>query len=221
MGVIIVNELKEKLAQAALNHIKDNMIIGVGTGSTMNYFIDALKPIKHRIDACVASSVATADRLRALGITVVELSIAEPLALYIDGADEVTRHRQMIKGAGGAFAREKILASAAREFICLVDASKQVNRLGAAPVPVEVLPMARSFVARALVKLGGDPVYRQGFVTDNGNSVLDVFNLDLSEPQRMEDAINLIPGVLENGLFANRAADCVLVADANGVHEMK
>ena len=215
-----MNELKEKVALAALDYIQENAILGIGTGSTINYFIDALKPIKHKIDACVASSVVTADRLRALGIPVIDLSIADPLSLYIDGADEVTRHRQMIKGAGGAFAREKVLASAAREFICLVDSSKQVNRLGGAPVPVEVLPIARSFVARELVKLGGDPVYRQGFITDNGNYVLDVFNLNLDEPQRMENTINLIPGVLENGLFANRPADRVLVADAQGVHEL-
>lgn len=212
-----MNDLKQKVAQAALAYIQDCCILGIGTGSTVNFFIDALVPIKHRIDACVASSVATAARLRALGISVIELPAAEPLALYIDGADEVTHHRQMIKGAGGAFAREKVIATAAREFICLVDASKHVNRLGQAPVPVEVLPLARSLVARALVQLGGDPVYRQGYLTDNGNIVLDVFNLNLDEPSRMEDAINVIPGVLDNGLFAKRPADRVLVATTAGI----
>lgn len=213
-----MNELKEKAALAALDFIKDVSIIGIGTGSTINYFIDALAAKKQHIEACVASSFATEKRLRALGIPVIELTSAEPLALYIDGADEVTDHRQMIKGAGGAFVREKIIATAAREFICIIDQSKHVARLGQAAVPVEVLPLARSLAARALVQLGGDPVYRQGFISDNGNVVLDVFNLNLNEPQRMEELINLIPGVVDNGLFAKRSADKVLIASPHGIN---
>ena len=212
-----MSELKEKVALAAVKYIEDNMIVGVGTGSTVNYFIKELARIKHRIDACVASSKATELLLRELKIPVVELNVVNDLAIYIDGADEVNKWHQMIKGGGGALTREKIIASAAKKFICIVDESKVVNHLGSFPVAVEVLPMARSFVARELVKLKGDPVYREGFVTDNGNIILDVFNLDITEPKILESNINLIPGVVENGLFGTRLADLVLVANENEV----
>lgn len=205
--------LKEAVAKAALSHIVDDqMILGVGTGSTVNYFIDQLATIKHRIDACVASSKETESRLRALGIPVIDLNVASDVPLYIDGADEVTQQRQMIKGGGGALTREKLIASVARQFICIVDGSKLVGHLGAFPVAVEVLPMARSFVARELVKLGGDPEYREGFITDNGNVILDVYNLEINQPIELEEKIKLIPGVVDNGLFAKRRADAVLVA---------
>lgn len=213
-----MKDLKKKVAEAAIAAIdKDVSIIGVGTGSTVDCFIEVLSQKKSQIEGCVASSDRTARALKARGFPVIDLSIADPLPLYIDGADEVTRHHSMIKGGGGALTREKIIATAAREFICMVDASKLVKRLGAFPVAVEVLPIARSLVARAIVKLGGDPVYREGFVTDNGNCILDVFHLNLDEPMVMEREIKLIPGVVESGIFANRAADKVLVASEQGV----
>ncbi|MDF1683725.1 MAG: ribose-5-phosphate isomerase RpiA [Legionellaceae bacterium] len=212
-----MEQLKQQVAEAALDHLDDVTTLGVGTGSTMTYFIRALARIKHRIDGCVASSIATEQQLRAAGLPVIKLAVAEPLALYVDGADEVTQHRSMIKGGGGALTREKIVANAASKFLCLVDESKLVRRLGAFPVAVEVIPMARSLAARALVKLGGDPVYREGFITDNGNHILDVHNLNLDEPMAMEDAIQLIPGVVDNGIFAKRPADKVIIARANGV----
>ena len=209
--------LKEKAAKAALIYLEDNMIIGVGTGSTVNYFIDELAAIKHRIDACVASSKATEARLRAAGIPVIDLNAAGDLPIYIDGADEVTHQREMIKGGGGALTREKIIATVAHQFICIVDESKLVKQLGRFPLSVEVLPIARSFVARELVKLGGDPEYRDGFITDNGNIILDVHNLEMTEAAALEEAIKLIPGVVDNGLFAKRLADKVLVATTAGV----
>ena len=212
-----MNELKAKAAKAALAYLDDHMILGVGTGTTVRYFIDALATIKHRIDACVASSKDTESRLRAIGIPVIDLNVAGDLPIYIDGADEVNARREMIKGGGGALAREKIIATVARQFICIVDETKLVNQLGAFPVAIEVLPLARSFVARELVKLGGDPHYRERFVTDNGNVILDVFNLDLNAGTSLEDAINVIPGVIENGLFARRLADQVIVAGPDKV----
>ena len=212
-----MSELKEKVAKAALAYIEDNMIVGVGTGSTVNYFIKELAVIKHRIDACVASSKATERLLREMGISVIDLNVAGDLPIYIDGADEVTSRREMIKGGGGALTREKIIATVAQRFICIVDDKKLVHQLGGFPIAVEVLPLARSFVAREIVKLGGDPEYREGFVTDNGNIILDVFNLKMDEPIALEEAINGIPGVVENGLFAKRLADQVLVASDDGV----
>jgi len=212
-----MSDLKKQVAEAALECIDDNVIVGVGTGSTVNYFIQALASIKHRIEACVASSKETERRLLELGFVVLDLNVVDELPIYIDGADEVNSQHVMIKGGGGALTREKIIASAARKFVCIVDESKVVSHLGAFPLAVEVLPIARSFVARALVKLGGSPQYRQGVVTDNGNIILDVFDLNFDALSNLEDAINSIPGVVENGLFAKRLADTVMVAGANGV----
>ncbi len=208
---------KVQAAKAALAYIEDNMIIGVGTGSTINFFIEQLGLIKHRIEACVASSKATEALLRALNIPILDLNVAGEIALYVDGADEINDQRQMIKGGGGASTREKIIATVARQFICIVDHSKKVKRLGSFPVAVEVLPIARSFVARELVKLGGDPEYREGFISDNGGIILDVYNLDFSQAIELENKINIIPGVIENGLFAKRTADKVLIASEQGI----
>ncbi|MFY7698359.1 MAG: ribose-5-phosphate isomerase RpiA [Legionella sp.] len=208
-----MENFKIKVAKAALEYIDDHTVIGIGTGTTVNHFIDLLATIKHRIDACVASSKASESRLRALGFSVIDLNVAVDLPIYFDSADEINSLGETIKGGGGALTREKVLASVASQFVCMVDSSKVVERLGQFPTAVEVIPLARSFVARELVKLGGDPQYRQGFVTDNGNIILDVFNLDLNNPQGMEHAINMIPGVLDNGIFAHRAADLVLISE--------
>lgn len=216
-----MSELKRQAAQAALKYIEDDMIVGVGTGSTVNYFIEALTQVKGKIDACVASSVATEKKLREAGIPVIDLNACSSIPVYIDGADEVNALGQMIKGGGGALTREKIVASASKKFICIADKSKKVNRLGHFPLAVEVIPMARSFVARELVKMGGDPEYREGFVSDNGNIILDVFNLEIDTPIAMEEAITLIPGVVENGLFARRMADLILLASEEGVETIK
>ncbi|MCC5792779.1 MAG: ribose-5-phosphate isomerase RpiA [Legionellaceae bacterium] len=212
-----MSDLKKAVAEAALAYIEDDCILGVGTGSTVNYFIEALSRIKNRIDACVASSQATAERLKAAGIAVIDLNTASEVTLYIDGADEVNAHYEMIKGGGGALTREKILACAAKVFIGLVDESKVVTRLGRFPVAVEVIPMARSYVARQLVKLGGDPEYREGLLTDNGNIILDLHNLQILEPLAMEAQIKQITGVVDCGIFAQRSADKVLVARPGGV----
>lgn len=212
-----MSDYKQQAARAALDYIDDDMIIGVGTGSTVNYFIEQLAGIKHRIDACVASSKATETRLRAAGIPVIDLNAAGDLAIYVDGADEINEQHEMIKGGGGALTREKIIASVARQFICIVDESKVVKQLGAFPLAVEVLPLARSYVARELVKLGGDPEYREGFITDNGNIILDVFNLEIRSSITLEEAIKVIPGVVESGLFAKRLADKAVVAGAEGL----
>ncbi|HAT1765822.1 TPA: ribose-5-phosphate isomerase RpiA [Legionella pneumophila] len=216
-----MSELKIKAAKAAIAYIEDDMVIGVGTGSTVNFFIKELAAIKHKIEACVASSKATEALLRAEGIPVIDLNSVQDLPIYVDGADEVNERGEMIKGGGGALTREKIVANVATQFICIVDESKVVKRLGEFPVAVEVVPMARSFVARQIVKLGGDPEYREGFVTDNGNIILDVFNLNFSTPMALEDSLNVIPGVVENGVFAKRLADKVLVASASGVNNFK
>ncbi|HAU1294971.1 ribose-5-phosphate isomerase RpiA [Legionella sp. PATHC032] len=216
-----MSELKIKAAKAAIAYIEDDMVIGVGTGSTVNFFIKELAAIKHKIEACVASSKATEALLREEGIPVIDLNSVQDLPIYVDGADEVNERGEMIKGGGGALTREKIVANVATQFICIVDESKTVKRLGEFPVAVEVIPMARSFVARQIVKLGGDPEYREGFITDNGNIILDVFNLNFSTPMALEDSINVIPGVVENGVFAKRLADKVLVASATGVNNLK
>lgn len=216
-----MSELKMKAAKAALQYIEDDMVVGVGTGSTVNFFIKELATIKHRIDACVSSSKATEALLRKEGIPVIDLNSVQDLPIYIDGADEVTEHGEMIKGGGGAHTCEKIVAQVAEKFICIVDNSKLVKHLGNFPVAVEVIPLARSMVARQLVQLGGDPEYREGFVTDNGNIILDVFNLTINEPMDMEDRINRITGVVENGIFAHRVADIILLASADGVKQVK
>lgn len=212
-----MSELKIKAAKAALAYIEEDTVIGVGTGSTVNFFIKELATIKHKIDACVASSKATETLLRAEGIPVIDLNSVQDLPVYVDGADEVTAQGLMIKGGGGAHAREKIVAQVAEKFVCIVDQSKLVKRLGAFPIAVEVLPLSRSMVARKLVQLGGDPEYREGFMTDNGNIILDVYNLVLDEPRIVEEQIKLIPGVVENGLFAHRLADVILVASEDKV----
>ncbi|ERS10756.1 ribose-5-phosphate isomerase RpiA [Alloalcanivorax xenomutans] len=211
------NALKRRVAEAALRHVPEGEVIGVGTGSTANCFIDALATMKDRLAGAVASSEATAERLRGHGIEVLELNQVDSLPLYVDGADEVNDHREMIKGGGGALTREKIVAAVAERFICIVDGSKQVKRLGGFPLPVEVIPMARSYVARRLAALGGQPQYREGFVTDNGNLILDVRNLDILNPIELEEKINNITGVVTNGLFARRPADLVLVGRGDEV----
>lgn len=216
-----MSELKIKAAKAALAYVKEDMVIGVGTGSTVNFFIKELAAIKHKIDACVSSSKATEALLKASGIPVIDLNAVQDLPIYIDGADEVTAHGEMIKGGGGALTREKIVASVAKQFICIVDDTKVVKHLGSFPVAVEVIPMARSFVARQIVKLGGDPEYREGFITDNGNVILDVHHLTINTPIALEQQIKLIPGVVDNGIFANRLADTILVGSATGVDVLK
>ncbi|WDE03924.1 ribose-5-phosphate isomerase RpiA [Thalassomonas viridans] len=211
------DEMKKAAAVKALEFIQDGTIVGVGTGSTVNHFIDALAGIKGRIRGAVSSSEESSKRLKGHGIEVFDLNSVDVLDVYIDGADEVTEHLQMIKGGGAALTREKIVAAVAKTFICIVDDSKQVPVLGQFPLPVEVIPMARSYVARELVKLGGDPVYRQGVVTDNGNVILDVHNMDLSAPSEMEDKINALVGVVTNGLFAHRGADILITGSPQRV----
>ncbi len=219
--MVLMSDLKIKAAKAALDYIEDDIVVGVGTGSTVNYFIKELATIKHKIDACVASSKATEALLRQEGIPVIDLNSVQDLSVYIDGADEVTEHGDMIKGGGGALTGEKIVAQLAQKFICIADDSKRVRHLGRFPVAVEVIPMARSMVARELVKLGGDPEYREGFVTDNGNIILDVFNLTINEPMDLEERINRITGVVENGIFAHCIADVVLLGSQEGVKRLK
>jgi ribose 5-phosphate isomerase A len=213
------DELKKAVARAALEHVPSG-IIGVGTGSTANHFIDALADIKGRIDGAVASSVATAERLKKHGIEVLDLNSVGEMEIYVDGADEITRHMAMIKGGGGALTREKIVAACAKKFICIADDSKLVDVLGKFPLPVEVIPMARSFVARQLVKLGGSPVLREGFTTDNGNVILDVHGMSIVDPVAMESEINQLVGVVTVGLFARRGADVFLMGTQNGVQTL-
>ena len=219
------DQLKSAVAQAAVDHIQAKLdshsIIGVGTGSTANFFIDHLAKIKHMFDGAVASSEATAERLRSHGIPVYELSTIDEMEFYVDGADETNERLELIKGGGGALTREKIVAAVAKKFLCIVDKSKQVDLLGDFPLPVEVIPMARSLVGRALVQLGGDPVYREGFVTDNGNQIIDVHNLKILEPKKLEAEINNITGVVTNGLFAMRPADLLFVGSASGVETLE
>ena len=211
---------KQMVAEAALPWVRDDDILGVGTGSTVNCFIDALVASGKRIEAAVSSSEATSSRLRSAGIEVRELNTTGTLDVYIDGADEFDPHRRLVKGGGGALTREKIVAAASRKFVCIVDESKKVGVLGAFPLPVEVIPMGRSYVARQLVALGGQPELRQDFTTDNGNLILDVHKLDLVDPVATERHINNIAGVVTCGLFALRPADVVLMADATGVLEL-
>jgi ribose 5-phosphate isomerase A len=211
------DELKLAVAKAAIAYIPEDCIVGVGTGSTANFFIDELGKIKHKIRGAVASSEASAKRLKGHGIDVLSLNEAGELPVYVDGADEITRHLHMIKGGGGALTREKIVAAASKQFICLCDASKLVDVLGKFPLPVEVIPMARSYVARELVKLGGHPALREGFTTDNGNLILDVHGLQILNPVELETAINQLAGVVTNGLFARRGADVLLLGTSTGV----
>ncbi len=215
------NARKQAAAQAALEYIDDDMVIGVGTGSTVNHFITALAARRHRIRGAVSSSEASTKLLRNHGIDVVSLNDAGDLPVYVDGADEATQHLDLIKGGGGALTREKIVAAASRRFVCIVDDSKLVAVLGRFPLPVEVIPMARSLVARRLVGLGGRPVLRQGFTTDNGNEILDVHNLKITDPAALEAEIGLLAGVVAVGLFARRGADVLLVAGATGVQTLK
>jgi ribose 5-phosphate isomerase A len=214
------DELKQAVAREAVSFVQPGLI-GVGTGSTANYFIDELAKIKGKIDGAVASSKATADRLAAHGIRVLDLNDAGQLPLYVDGADEITEHMHMIKGGGGALTREKIVAAASDKFICIADGSKLVDVLGKFPLPVEVIPMARSYVARELVKLGGQPKLREGFTTDNGNVILDVHNLKIMNPVELEGILNQITGVVTNGLFARRPADLALLGTPQGVTALK
>lgn len=219
------DQLKQAVAQAALEHILPRLdsksVVGVGTGSTANFFIDALAAHRLDFDGAVASSEATAERLKKHGIPVYELNAVADLEFYVDGADESNERLELIKGGGAALTREKIVAAVARTFICIADQSKLVPRLGRFPLPVEVIPMARSHVARELVKLGGDPVYREGVVTDNGNVILDVHNLVIEDAVTLEAQINAIVGVVTNGLFAARPADLLLLGTPDGVRELK
>ena len=215
------DEMKQAVARAAIDYVQAGTIVGVGTGSTANYFIDELAKIKHKIEATVASSVASAERLKSHGILVEDLNMVSEMSVYVDGADECTKFLHLVKGGGGALTREKIVAAVAKTFVCIVDGSKMVDVLGKFPLPVEVIPMARSYVARELVKMGGQPVYRQGFTTDNGNVILDVHNLQILNPVEMEQNLNNITGVVTNGLFARRPADVILMGTQEGVKTVK
>jgi len=215
------DDKKKAAAYAALEYVEKDTIVGVGTGSTVNYFIDALATMKNSIVGAVSSSDASTAKLKGYGIEVFDLNEVSELSVYVDGADEINPYNHMIKGGGAALTREKIVAAVAEKFICIVDDTKNVDILGDFPLPVEVIPMARSYVARELVKLGGDPVYREGVITDNGNVILDVYNMKIAEPLTLENKINSIVGVVTNGLFANRAADVVLVGAEDGVKTLK
>lgn len=213
--------LKRQAAEAAYRYIREDEWLGVGTGSTVNCLIDLLAEKRPKLRGCVSSSEATTKRLRKVGLDVEELNMAGDIPVYIDGADEANRHLELIKGGGGALTREKVLAGAAREFVCMVDESKRVDMLGMFPLPVEVVPMARSFVARQLLKLGGHPEWRADFKTDNGNPILDVYNLEILDPSDMEARINAIPGVVTVGLFAQRPADRLVIARNNDVETIQ
>ena len=211
------DELKQKVAQAALPYVRDVGISGVGTGSTVNHFIDYLADFKADIEGAVSSSIVSTERLKKIGIPVLDLNAVGTLDVYVDGADEVNPHKHMVKGGGGALTREKIIAAASRKFVCIVDETKCVDVLGAFPLPVEVIPMARSYVARELVKLGGQPVWRENYITDNHNEILDVHNLSILDPTKLEEVINNIVGVVTVGIFALRAADIVLIGKGDEV----
>ncbi|WP_240221006.1 ribose-5-phosphate isomerase RpiA [Rheinheimera hassiensis] len=215
------DEMKKNAAWAALEFIPRNTVVGVGTGSTVNHFIDALASIKYDIKGAVSSSVQSSEKLKALGIEVLDLNSIDSFSVYVDGADEINAQKHMIKGGGAALTREKIVAAVADTFICIVDQSKQVEVLGKFPLPVEVIPMASSYVARELSKLGGRPVLRAGVITDNGNMILDVHDLAITEPLVLEQQINNIVGVVTNGIFAQRAADMVLVGSATGTQVIR
>ena len=214
------DELKKQAALAALEYVKPGMIVGVGTGSTVNHFIDGLATIKHQIEGAVSSSNASTERLRKHGIQVLSLNEVSELPVYVDGADEANQYLQLIKGGGGALTREKIIAQLAKTFVCIADESKLVPMLGKFPLPIEVIPMARSMIARELVKLGGNPVYRDDFVTDNGNQILDVHNLEIMEPAKLEAQLNNLPGIVTVGIFAIRPADVLILASKDGVRKI-
>lgn len=218
------DELKQAVAKAAFEriqqHLHEDSVIGVGTGSTANLFIDCLAEAKHKISCTVASSEETARRLKEHGIPVFDLNSVDEVSVYIDGADEANEYLQLIKGGGAALTREKIITAVAKEFICIADESKYVKVLGNFPLPVEVIPMARSHVGRQIVKLGGDPVYRDGVITDNGNIIIDVYNMSITDPRKLENDLNQIVGVVTNGLFANRPADVLLLGKESGVVEL-
>lgn len=212
------DEMKKLAAKAALEYVEPGAVVGIGTGSTVNHFIDLLGTIKGKIDGAVSSSEASTARLKALNITVYDLNAVGEIPLYIDGADESNHYLQLIKGGGGALTREKIIAAASRKFVCIADQSKLVDVLGNFPLPVEVIPIARSYVARQIVKLGGEPVYREGFVTDNGNQILDIHGLSIMEPAKLEGQLNNIPGIVTNGLFALKPADVLILGSPEGVN---
>lgn len=214
------SEKKLAAARASLDYIDNDVILGIGTGSTVNFLIDLLPTVKHKIRSVVSSSSATTRKLEALGFEVSRLNAVGDLDVYIDGADEATKHLHLIKGGGGALTQEKVLAGAARKFVCIIDESKLVGMLGKFPLPIEVIPMAQSFVARKLVKMRGQPIWRENFVTDNGNHILDVYNLSITNPLEMETRINQLPGVLTVGIFSHRPADVLVIADDTGVRYM-
>ena len=213
------DDKKKRAAEAAIRHIEDDSIVGVGTGSTVNFFIEELAKIKTRIDGAISSSIASEELLKKHHIPIVPLNSVIEIPVYVDGADEATHLRQLIKGGGGALTREKIVAAASKKFVCIIDDSKLVPMLGTFPLPVEVIPMAQSYVARQITKLGGQPILREGFTTDNGNIILDVHNLKIEKPIELEQKLNQIAGVVTNGLFAQRSADILIIANENGVTE--
>lgn len=215
------DEMKKMVAEAAIEYVELDTIVGVGTGSTANCFIDALAGIKHKINGTVASSEASAERLKSHGIPVYNLNSVDEISVYVDGADESDHHLHLIKGGGGALTREKIVAAASRKFVCIADESKLVDVMGTFPLPVEVIPMARSYVAREIVKLGGQPVWRENFITDNGNEILDIQNLSITNPTELERQLNHLAGVVTNGLFAIRSADVLLLGTQDGVRKMQ
>jgi ribose 5-phosphate isomerase A len=210
------DEMKKVAAQAAIEYLPDGGVIGVGTGSTVNHFIDLIAPLKHKFEGAVSSSEASTERMKAHGIPVFDLNDVGDLEIYVDGADESNKQLHLIKGGGGALTREKIVAAASKKFVCIADESKLVDVLGDFSLPVEVIPMARSYVAREIVKLGGTPVWRENFITDNGNVILDVQNLKIREPVKFEETLNHITGVVTNGLFARRPADVLILGTTNG-----
>lgn len=215
------DQQKQEVAKAAIEYVVEDTIIGIGTGSTANFFIDELAKIKHTIEGTVASSEASADRLRGHGIPVYDLNAVSEISVYIDGADESNDQLHLMKGGGGALTREKIVAAVSNKFVCIADGSKLVEVMGKFPLPVEVIPMARSYVARQIVKLGGDPVWRENFTTDNGNQILDIHNLNIVDPKGLEQQLNNIVGVVTNGLFALRPADILMLGTADGVKTIK